>query len=167
MAIIKRSAPWITYYREVDALFKKDEEVFVVFDEGNTELRIYVNNQSKASAIQYLMPTEKEFGNVILKIEVTPANGMKMRNVDDVSILDIVCDAFRENDAVYMVTGVRSMFDLIYVIFRKEVVQYFDDNLGDINGNCSTLYEVIARDVFRDVDVKYCTDCGKENRTWI
>lgn len=167
MPIIKKSAPWVTYYREVDALFKKDEEVFVVLDEENVELRIYVNNQSKASAIQYLMPTEKEFGNVILKIEVIPANGMKMRNVDEASILDIVCDAFRENDAVYMVTGVRSMFDLIYVIFRKEVVQYFDDNLGDINGNCSTLYEVIARDVFRDVGVKYCTDCGKENRTWI
>lgn len=167
MPIIKKSAPWVTYYREVDELFKKDEEVFVVLDGENTELKIYVNNQSKASAIQYLMPTEKEFGNVILKIEVIPANGMKIRNVDETNILDIVCDAFRENDAVYTVTGVRSMFDLIYVIFRKEVVQYFDDNLGDINGNCSTLYEVIARDVFRDVGVKYCTDCGKENRTWI
>lgn len=167
MAIIKKSAPWVTYYREVDALFKKDEEVFVVLDEENVELRIYVNNQYKASAIQYIMPTEKEFGNVILKIEVIPANGMKIRNVDETNILDIVCDAFRENNAVYMVTGVRSMFDLIYVIFRKEVVQYFDDNLGDINGNCSTLYEVIARDIFRDVGVKYCTDCGKENRTWI
>ena len=138
MPIIKKSAPWVTYYREVDALFEKDEEVFVVLDEENVELKIYVNNQSKASAIQYLMPTEKEFGNVILKIEVIPANGMKIRNVDETNILDIVCDAFRENDAVYMVTGVRSMFDLIYVIFRKEVVQYFDDNLGDINGNCST-----------------------------
>lgn len=167
MPIIKKSAPWVTYYREVDALFKKDKEVFVVLDEENVELKIYVNNQSKASAIQYLMPTEKEFGNVILKIEVIPANGIKMRNMDEASILDIACDAFRENDAVYMVTGVRSMFDLIYVIFRKEVVQYFDDNLGDINGNCSTLYEVIASDVFRDVGVKYCTDCGKENRTWI
>ena len=167
MPIIKKSAPWVTYYREVEALFEKDEEVFVVLDEENVELKIYVNNQSKASAIQYLMPTEKEFGNVILKIEVIPANGIKMRNMDEASILDIACDAFRENDAVYMVTGVRSMFDLIYVIFRKEVVQYFDDNLGDINGNCSTLYEVIARDVFRDVGVKYCTDCGKEDRTWI
>lgn len=167
MPIIKKSAPWVTYYREVDELFKKDKEVFVVLDEENVELKIYVNNQSKASAIQYLLPTEKEFGNVILKIEVIPANGMKMRNVDEASILDIACEAFRDNDAVYTVTGVRSMFDLIYVIFRKEVVQYFDDNLGDINGNCSTLYEVIARDVFRDVGVKYCTDCGKENRTWI
>lgn len=167
MAIIKKSAPWVTYYREVNELFKKDKKVLVVFDEENVELKIYVDNPTKASAIQYLMPTEKEFGNVTLKIDVIPANGKTLRDVNTSNILTIACDAFLDNDAVYMVTDVRSAFDLVYVIFRKEVVQYFDDNLGDINGNCSTLYEMIARDVFNDVGIKFCTDCGKENRTWI
>lgn len=167
MAIIKKSAPWVTYYREVNELFKKDKKVLVVFDEENVELKIYVDNPAKASAIQYLMPTEKEFGNVTLKIDVIPANGKTLRDVNTSNILTIACDAFLDNDAVYMVTDVRSAFDLVYVIFRKEVVQYFDDNLGDINGNCSTLYEVIARDVFNDMGIKFCTDCGRENRTWI
>lgn len=167
MAIIKKSAPWVTYYREVNELFKKDKDVFVVFDEENVELKIYVKDQIKASAIQYLMPTEKEFGNVVLKIDVIPANGKELREVSTSNIVTIACDAFRDNDAVYMVTDVRAVFDLVYVIFRKEVVQFFDDNIGDINGNCSTLYEVIARDVFKDIGIKYCTDCGKENRTWI
>ena len=167
MAIIKKSAPWVTYYREVNELFKKDKDVFVVFDEENVELKIYVKDQIKANAIQYLMPTEKEFGNVVLKIDVIPANGKELREVNTSNIVTIACDAFRDNDAVYMVTDVRAVFDLVYVIFRKEVVQFFDDNIGDINGNCSTLYEVIARDVFKDIGIKYCTDCGKENRTWI
>lgn len=167
MAIIKKSAPCVTYYREVNELFKKDKDVFVVFDEENVELKIYVKDQIKASAIQYLMPTEKEFGNVVLKIDVIPANGKELREVSTSNIVTIACDAFRDNDAVYMVTDVRAVFDLVYVIFRKEVVQFFDDNIGDINGNCSTLYEVIARDVFKDIGIKYCTDCGKENRTWI
>ncbi len=167
MAIIKKSAPWVTYYKEVNELFKKDKDVFVVFDEENVELKIYVKDQIKASAIQYLMPTEKEFWNVVLKIDVIPANGKELREVSTSNIVTIACDAFRDNDAVYMVTDVRAVFDLVYVIFRKEVVQFFDDNIGDINGNCSTLYEVIARDVFKDIGIKYCTDCGKENRTWI
>ena len=167
MAIIKKSAPWVTYYKEVNELFKKDKDVFVVFDEENVELKIYVKDQIKASAIQYLMPTEKEFGNVVLKIDVIPANGKELREVSTSNIVTIACDAFRDNDAVYMVTDVRAVFDLVYVIFRKEVVQFFDDNIGDINGNCSTLYEVIARDVFKGIGIKYCTDCGKENRTWI
>ena len=167
MAIIKKSSPWVTYYRQVDALFKKDKEVFVVFDEENVEIKIYVNNQAKADAIRCLMPLEKDFGNVILKINVIPSNGNQLRGVSTTNILKIACDAFLDNDAVYMVTDVRAVFDLVYVIFRKEVVQFFDDNIGDINGNCSTLYETIARDVFEDVGIKYCTDCGKENRTWI
>ena len=164
MAILTKSSPWVTYYKEVDALFKKDKEVLVVFDEENIELKIYVNNQEKASAIQYLIPNEKNFGNVILKIKVIPSNGKQLRDVRTTNIVDIASDAFRGNNAVFAVTDVRAVFDLVYVIFRKEVVQYFDDNIGDINGNCSTLYEVIARDVFNDVGIKYCTDCGKENR---
>ena len=167
MAIIKKSSPWVTYYREVDALFKKDKEVFVVFDEENVEIKIYVSDQVKADAIRCLMPLEKDFGNVILKINVIPSNGNQLRGVSTTNILKIACDAFLDNNAVYMVTDVGAVFDLVYVIFRKEVVQFFDDNIGDINGNCSTLYEMIARDVFEDIGIKYCTDCGKENRTWI
>lgn len=167
MAILTKSSPWVTYYKEVDALFKKDKEVLVVFDEENIELKIYVDNQEKASAIQYLIPNEKNFGNVILKIKVIPSNGKQLRDVRTTNIVDIASDAFRGNNAVFAVTDVRAVFDLVYVIFRKEVVQYFDDNIGDINGNCSTLYEVIARDVFNDIGIKYCTDCGKESRnTW-
>ena len=164
MAILTKSSPWVTYYKEVDALFKKDKEVLVVFDEENIELKIYVDNQEKASAIQYLIPNEKNFGNVILKIKVIPSNGKQLRDVRTTNIVDIASDVFRGNNAVFAVTDVRAVFDLVYVIFRKEVAQYFDDNIGDINGNCSTLYEAIARDVFNDVGIKYCTDCGKENR---
>ena len=79
MAIIKKSSPWVTYYREVDALFERDKEVFVVFDEENTELKLYVNNQDKAEAIRHLMPLEKKFGNVVLKIDVIPSNGNQLR----------------------------------------------------------------------------------------
>ena len=41
---------------------------------------------------------------------------------------------------------------LHYVVFKNRVVQYWSDNLGDINGNTSTLYENIARDVFGETD---------------
>lgn len=44
-------------------------------------------------------------------------------------------------------------------LLLKEVVQYFNDNIGDINGNCSTLYEIIARDIFPNVNgIYFCTE---------
>lgn len=156
MAIIKKSAPWITYYREVNALFEFDDDVFVVFDEQSCVLNIYVEGEVKASAIQYLMPTEKEFGSVTLVIRVTPSNKESYMVIAS-NPLSVATDAFRDNDAVVAVTDISGVFPLVYVIFKKRVVQYFDDNLGDINGNCSTLYETMAKNVFNDVGIKFCT----------
>ena len=47
----------------------------------------------------------------------------------------------------------------VYVMFKPEVVQYWDDNLGDPHGNISTLAQEIARDVFEDGNgVYFSTD---------
>ena len=48
--------------------------------------------------------------------------------------------------------------EVLYVIFQKEVVQFFTDDLTDIYGLCSTLYQDIAKDVFENVGgVFFCT----------
>ena len=48
---------------------------------------------------------------------------------------------------------------MTYVVFKKEVVQYFNDSLGDIHGVCSTLMQDIAKDIFEDTEgVYFCTD---------
>jgi hypothetical protein len=47
---------------------------------------------------------------------------------------------------------------LTYVAFKKEVVQFYADNLRDPNGFKSTLYQDIAEDVFGEKNnVCYCT----------
>jgi len=48
-----------------------------------------------------------------------------------------------------------------YVVFRNEVVQFFNDEMGDPNGLKSTLYQDIAKDVFADKDgIFFCTEQG-------
>ena len=37
-------------------------------------------------------------------------------------------------------------------------MQYFNDDISDINGNCSTLAEDIARDIFVGELPNFCTD---------
>ena len=59
---------------------------------------------------------------------------------------------------------------LTYVVFTNKVVQFFNDNLNDIYGNVTTLYQEIASDVF-DIEsgVFFCTDFKKEvgnERQW-
>lgn len=156
MAIIKKSAPWVTCYKEINELFKEDDDVFVVYEEDDNTVNVYVEDETKASAIRYLLPTEKEFGNVTLFINVLPSNkGNYMVNV--ANPITVATDAFRNNDAVVAVTDVSCVFPIAYVVFKRKVVQYFDDNLSDINGNCSTLYETMAKNIFNDVGIKFCT----------
>ncbi len=156
MAIIKKSAPWVTYYKELNELFREDDDVLVIYDEDDNMISVYVEGEAKASAIQYLLPTEKKFGNVTLFVNVIPSNkGSYMVNASN--LLSVATDAFRDNDAVVAVTDISGVFPLVYVVFKKKVVQYFDDNLGDINGNRSTLYETMAKNVFNDVRIRFCT----------
>ena len=157
MAQLKLSSPWVIFYRELDALFKDDPEVHVVYDEDEVTVKLFVDSADKAGALTALLPHEKEFGDVTLKVMVVPANlGATYLQGDE-----LFNTAFRGNPAFSFLKTVTGVFfqPLIYVVFRNQVVQYFNDSLGDIYGLCSTLYQDIAKDVFVPMDnVFYCTD---------
>lgn len=152
------SAPWITYVQEVKALFKKDPEVRVEYDEDETYLKLFVENPHKADALTKILPVEKTFGNVILTIDVIPAN------VEE-SLSQTYKAAFEGNRAFNYLETVEGIFTnpISYVVFANEVVQFFNDDLNDIHGLKSTLYEDIARDVFEKKDgMCFCTDLPDE-----
>lgn len=149
---MKLSAPWVTFYRELEALFAYDEEVKVTYDEEAVEVKIYVDNMRKADALTELLPTEKVFGNVTLKINVVPSNKVLTK-------ADLISEAFNGNPALAYIQHVDSLigsFD--YAVFEPKVVQFYNDNMQDLNGLKSTLYEDIAKDVFgEDISVFFCT----------
>ena len=158
MARIKMSAPWDIFYREINELFKEDGEIVVVYDEDTKEIKLYVNNQSKATTLNDLLPTQMTYGNVTQKITVVPANGFSFlkKGIDSNFRL-----AFIGNPVVSRIETVSGMFSnsITYVAFINKVVQYFNDDIGDINGQCSTLYQEIAKDVFGNLDgIYFCTD---------
>ena len=151
---MKLASPWVNFYRELEALFSQDPEVRVVYGEEANEVKLYVENARKADALTQLLPVEKTFGNVTLKVTVIPANEMT------VSKADLLSEAFDGNPAlsyIQHVDAVIGSFD--YAVFQNRVVQYFNDDLSDINGLKSTLYQDIAKDVFgEDAGVFFCTE---------
>lgn len=179
MAKLKLTSPWVDYYYKVNAMFKKDDHVHVIFDDESYELKIYVDDQTKAEAIQKLLPETKEFGNVTLKIKefgnvtlkisVIPGNGEVgtlygeyMRTHPALTETEkLFTSAFLNNpvfEFAHTVSGILTN-DIVYVVFANEVVQYFNDDLGDYYGQCSTLYQNIAADIFEPIDgVHYCTE---------
>lgn len=151
--MMKLSAPWMNYYREIEALFAEDNEVKVLYNDEEKELKLLVDNNRKADALAQLFPEKKTFGNVEIKIVIIPANS------GDLAPISLFKDAFYGNKAVVDIVSIPSAlgsFD--YVVFKKKVVQYYNDNLGDINGNRSTLYQDIAKEVFETSGVNFCTE---------
>lgn len=153
---IKMAPPWIQFANAIVALFEKDPDVKVTYDNDNLGVKLYVNGTAKADALAKLLPTEKQFGNITLKIAVIPANAIESKE-------KLFRDAFFGNEAVTDIwtapMDVTQTNPITYVIFEKEVVQYYNDNLGDAHGNRNTLYEEIAREIFDDHNgIFFCTD---------
>lgn len=163
MARLNLSPPWDIRVSEINQLFKNDEEVHVVYDDINYELKLYVDNPNKATALTTLLPEEYIFGNVNLKVTVVPAN--KKTGVSKMqSNEELFNCAFEGNEAFSFAVTIQGIFtnNLTYVVFKNTVVQYFNDDIGDVNGMCSTLYQEIAKNIFGEREgVFFCTDKPK------
>ena len=152
---VKLVSPWMELYHKIEAFFKRDPTVHVIWDEDAKAIDLYVDNAAKADALALIMPHEVKLGDVIVSIGIIPAND------EGESSGDIFADAFDGNDMFAFTKTISGIFssDLVYVVFKNEVVQYYNDNLGDIYGQRSCLAEDIAREIFTNLDgVYFCTD---------
>lgn len=153
------SPPWVTLYHMISKLFEYDPEVKVEQDEETYAINLYVEDQRKADALTKLLPASKEYGNVIVPINVIPAN------VEEPSKILLFQDAFEGNEAIScFYTGCGPTKDINYIAFDPIVVQFFNDQLDDINGLKTTLYADIAKEVFGQQDgIYFCTDPADES----
>lgn len=155
-------SPWVDLYREIESIFKKDPKVKVELDNSVPEIKVYVDGQEKADAISKLLPTEKVFGNVVVKITVVPNN--LTETPDYVSIFE---KAFEGNGAFSRAIAVPLTPQSVgasFILFKKEVVQYPNDDLSDAHKCRSTLYQEIAKDLFTAPGgVYFCTEVDDED----
>lgn len=174
MAKLKLVAPWDEYYNEMNAFFAEDPDVTILYDEEEKNIKVLVNDQHKAEALTDLLVSEKDFGSVKLAIEVVPANDIsdevkrrfKLIRNEENYYAEYESALVRNRAFAYTYTVDNIMgFNAVFVVFKKKVIQYYNDNLGDLNGMKSTLAEEIARDIFAVHNgIFFCTDTRDENK---
>lgn len=146
---VKILPPWITFIHKIQALFDGDPQIACNVDYSGAHPAIVLacNNGDKVTALQQILPTEIEYGGVILEIAIdgTPSNRSFTTKKELFEV------AFDRNPAfAYAVCPVEdgyNWFAATYIVFKNCVVQFFNDNLNDCHGVLSTLYEDIAREV--------------------
>lgn len=152
---MKIVSPWVNLYREYEEFFRRDPYVKVLCDDEHKTIDLYVDGDAKAEALAMMMPAERTFGSVVVKICIIPSND-KTKTCGDLCV-----DAFSSNEALAFTKTIHGLFnnDITYVVFENTVVQYHNDDLGDIFGQRSCLYQDLAKDIFTEADgVYFCTN---------
>ena len=145
-------APWVIFYRQIEAFFAKDSEVKVSYDEKTTTITVRVDNAEKANALRVIMPPSRSFGNITVRVNVVPSNFTELP-------AKFFQTAFEGNEAFSHMTTVEEIPDfyisnpISYCSFKKEVVQYPADDLSSETGMKSTLYEDLAREIFENNEI--------------
>lgn len=164
MASINLLSLWAIYVRELEQLFKYDPEVHVVYDSEKRLVTLYVDDDNKAAALEKLIPERVEFGSVVLLISIAHDAPASLP-VDRLTNAELYKYALQHNGALSFIKTIHGVLssDLTYVVFRHEIVQYFTDDLGDVYGQTSTLFQNIARHIFSLIpSVFFCTDVPED-----
>lgn len=151
---LEKSAPWIEMVSKFEKLFEYDAEISIEYDDNSKTLHLYVDNEEKADALTRLLPDSYELGNIALNVIIIYyPNGEPSRQ-------KLFEKAFEDNPIVGEIMTGRNPItkDDVFVVFTPEIVQYHNDNLFDINGLKTTVYEEIARDVFNVPGVWFNTE---------
>lgn len=145
----KLSAPYHRMLHEYEALFEGDKEVTIACCENDMRIDLLVSNPLKADALTRLLPSVYKIGRVDIKVRVVSSSPYT---------IDLFRRAFAGNSAVSRIKMDARGFD--YVVFNRDVVQFYNDDVSDINGNETTLYEDIARDIFKEKagGIFFCTE---------
>lgn len=154
-------APWYIYQKEVKALFEYDPQIVVgeVYQQENGKdyaFDIEVLSHEKYMAMDQMLSRFKLFGNVALTVNLFDEEN----SIGDAAI--DICRAIFDGNP--LVENIEDIVDFVgvhhsFVVFRPKIIQFYTDNLQDINGNWSGLAQSIARDVFNDAaaGVSFCT----------
>ena len=155
MSELKISAPWEILFNEFEALFGEDPEISVkrYYTEDDKTIIMMVDSQEKADALQKILPASYTFGNIVVHLDIKPAN------TNESDIVNIYAKAFKGNPVLddiltEDIPGSKANF----FVFRNEVCRFFADNIRDYQGKKSVLFEDIAADIFEDTPgIYFCT----------
>ena len=139
------ASPWMTCFRKINAMFEADKEVTVT---NPSEFKVVISsaNKYKLEAIKKIIRQEIKFGNVTLTIECVDETKNKASELANDFRM-----AFNGNGFVKSIIEAPygpDQMSAVYLLMKKQIVQFPNDNACDYNGNSSFLAEDVARELF-------------------
>lgn len=141
------SSPWVHYARQLGMLLTADDTTVEMVSIDDTKKKVIIRSESldKVTAFMELLPKIIIFDTVALYIDIIPAN-----KPDTVAMFKTIFNNSPIVDKIVTIQPEGTSNPFTYILFKKEVAEYWDDNLGNPHGFMFDLYQNIADNVFDD-----------------
>ena len=155
---VQLSPPWYILRNKIFYLLDPDEELMVselIEDKkGSYIIKITSENGEKLEALKKVLKESFEFGNVTVKVEFEHVRD------DEITIEDYeTAFAGNANFVEAVETGKGLFQGLRYIVFAKEILQFFDDDLSDLYANFNGIVADVAKEVCKKYEnVYFSTD---------
>ena len=163
------SPPWYTLWNEIKASIGNDPDVSVGdLDTSKSPfiVPIKVNNRDKAIAIASIMTLHHQLGNVRVQVEVEDQNGNVVLPVSPSSVkalTEIFELALTKNQWFEQVVSkprVPGSSEVVFPVFSKGVIQFFNDDLSDLYNNFNNVVAFVFRDVLNPAPGGFSVLCS-------
>lgn len=142
------SSPWITYYRKINALFGVDPDLDVKYNDDTDDTKtisIESTNTFKIMALEKLLKPSVTFGNITVSVKCL------VKNDEKEAVSALFKTAFSGNPHLSDIIDKKVIaVDETFVLFKKEVIQFFNDDCTDYFSNWNGLAEDILRTVMNE-----------------
>ncbi len=144
------------YFNKLSVMFRKDPDVELEFervDDFISKVIIYVNDSNrpgKSDAFAKMLPSRVDFGIHRVYIDIIPNNDSRADH-------EVLIDMFYGNPIVD--SFITDHSGRHYIIFKKDILQYYTNDISDVNSLQSVLAEDLARELITDdiTNVYFCT----------
>lgn len=156
--------PWYTLWMKIYFTLSQDEEVSVSGlnkeDDNKYNIVITAKQMHTAYALSQVIKPVFTFGNVKVEVILKHQNiGVLPSTKEDEQFTDeeiglLICAAFRNNKlfkgVVLIPKKEKSLFaGKVVILFAKEVIQFYNDDVTDIFGNFNELAVYVFADIIK------------------
>lgn len=152
----KLSPPWYTLWNEINASIGNDPDVTVKpldTQQSPFIVPVQVGSHEKAEAIASILDLRHIIGNITVDVEIRDQTGtiVSPKVPQTTEELAKMMETALGGNGWFSEVIARPIYpqgpEVIYPVFKKEVIQFFNDDLSDVYSN----YNNVAAFVFKDV----------------
>jgi len=169
--MITLSPPWYTIWNKIKSTFGNDPNVKVgplVTQSTPFKIIIDVNDHDKATAIASILSLKFDLGNNSIQVAVRDNKGsvvVPTVPTSEEQLVSIIKTALGSNawfvDAKIVILPILER-KILYAVFHKAVIQFFNDDLSDMYNNYNNVAAFVFKDVLNEAPGGYVINCSTE-----